>query len=203
MWLTRVTEQVKTLDDTWFLRKLLGPLSSWRLMVETTMAKESLQNVQIVRVRAQQDLEATRNLFREYVKWLDLDLAFQGLDDEMSSMPGKYAPPKGELLLAKELSRGAIGCVAVRLLSDRVCEMKRLYVVDAAKGMGIGRRLVAAVIEVAIDLGYQEMRLDTLPRMAAALNMYRSHGFVEIPAYYATPLKDTHFLSLDLSKIDS
>lgn len=183
--------------------------SNWTLTAPNTltvadtvinMVNKPIENVQVVRVRTEEDLEATIYLFHEYIQWLDLDLAFQGLDVEMSSMPGKYAPPRGELLLAKDISCGALGCVAIRPLSEQVCEMKRLYVVNAAKGLGIGRRLVTAVIKIAFDIGYQEIRLDTLPRMTAALAIYRSCGFVEIPAYYNTPLPDTHFLSLDLSR---
>jgi len=78
--------------------------------------------------------------------------------------------------------------------------MKRLYVSPAGRGTGIGRALASAIIEVAEDLGYREVRLDTLPSMVAALDMYRSFGFVEIEPYYKTPLQGTHFLRLTLGQ---
>lgn len=155
---------------------------------------------QVEPVRNDNDLQAVVTLFYEYVAWLDLDLAFQGFDAEMQAMPGKYAPPTGKLLLARNAEGSAVGCVALRPQGQDICEMKRLWVRDIAKGSGLGKELVKAIIKAGQDLGYQRMRLDTLPRMKAAVSMYRSFGFVEIPAYYQTPLEGTHFLELDLTK---
>lgn len=152
----------------------------------------------IAPVRTDADLKDVINLFHQYVQWLDFDLAFQNFDDEMAAMPGKYAPPTGELLLARDGAGAAVGCVAIRPLSEGVCEMKRLYVLPTTQGTGVGKALVTQIINVAQQLGYAEIRLDTLPRMEAALRMYRSLGFVDIPAYYDTPFDDTHFLSLNL-----
>lgn len=152
-------------------------------------------------VRNDKDLQAVIALFYEYVAWLDLDLAFQGFEAEMSTMPGKYAPPTGELLLARNTEEDALGCVALRPHSESICEMKRLWVRDTAKKLGVGKALVKAIIESARSLGYQRIRLDTLPRMTAAVAMYRSMGFVEIPAYYQTPLEGTYFLELDLTRV--
>ena len=137
-------------------------------------------------------------LFHEYVKWLDIDLKFQDFDNEMKAMPGKYAPPKGELLLARDDNGLAVGCVALRLLNEDACEMKRVWVRDVAKGQGVGKALVTHIIRCAQKLGYMRMRLDTLSRMTAAISMYKSFGFVDIPAYYDTPLESQHFLELDL-----
>lgn len=155
--------------------------------------------ISITPVCSQEDLRDTIGLFRAYVAWLDLDLTFQDFDSELASLPGKYAPPTGELFLAR-LQGAPVGCVAVRPLSQGVCEMKRLYVVDAAKGKGLGKQLAIRAINTARELGYVEMRLDTLPKMHAAVGMYRSLGFVATQPYYATPLEDTLFLSLDLRK---
>lgn len=151
-------------------------------------------------VRSDADLKDVIDLFYKYVQWLDLDLAFQNFDDEMAAMPGKYAPPTGELLLARDEDGAAIGCVAVRSLSEHACEMKRLYVLPSTQGTGVGKALVTQVINVAESLGYSEIRLDTLPRMKAALGMYRRFGFIDIPAYYDTPMDDMHFLSLKLPR---
>jgi len=154
----------------------------------------------ITLVRSEEDLKDITTLFYEYTKWLDLDLTFQNFEAEIACMPGKYAPPGGELLLARLAEGDVVGCVAVRPLVGEVCEMKRLWVRDNAKSLGIGKALVSAVIDVGKRLGYSRMRLDTLPRMAAAVTMYRSFGFVDIEPYYETPLSGTHFLELDLTE---
>ncbi|KAJ9652568.1 hypothetical protein H2198_008180 [Neophaeococcomyces mojaviensis] len=160
-----------------------------------------LAKYQIVPVRSDQDLKDTIALFYQYAKWLDLNLNFQNFDAEMAAMPGKYAPPNGELFLARNNEGEPVGCVAVRPLDDGICEMKRLFVVDSAKGLGLGKALVSAVVEAGRKLGYRDMCLDTLPRMTAAINMYRSFGFVETPPYYVTPLPRTVFLKLDLTQL--
>ncbi|KAK5094037.1 hypothetical protein LTR70_005479 [Exophiala xenobiotica] len=154
----------------------------------------------ITPVRSEEDLKDALILLYEYTKWLDLDLTFQNFDAEMANMPGKYAPPNGELFLARSPEGNAVGCVAVRPLTDAVCEMKRLWVRDSAKGIGLGKALVFAVVDAGGRLGYSKMRLDTLPRMTAAVKMYRSLGFLDIKPYYETPLVGTHFLELDLTK---
>lgn len=160
----------------------------------------------ITPVRNAADLTNLISLFHAYAGSLGFDLAFQDFDAEMSSMPGKYSPPGGELLLARNERGVAIGCVGLRPLPSasaeevRICEMKRLYVTPTGRGTGVGKALASTVIDVAGRLGYSEMRLDTLPSMVAALQMYRSFGFEDIEAYYETPLQGTHFLALKLPK---
>ena len=150
-------------------------------------------------VRSDVDLKATIELFYAYAHSLGIDLSFQDFDTEMASMPGKYAPPTGELLLAKSTAGEAIGCAALRPLGlEGVCEIKRLYVTPLGRGTGVGKALAQAIVAQATELGYSEMRLDTLPSMTAAVGLYHSLGFVDILAYYATPLEGTRFLSLSL-----
>ena len=118
----------------------------------------------LAHVRHAPEIAAAAILFREYADWLGIDLSFQGFEAELASLPGKYAPPTGALILAYSPEGEALGCVAVRLLEgSTVCEMKRLYVRPAARGLGIGAALVAAIVESAEELGYREMRLDSLP----------------------------------------
>ena len=137
---------------------------------------------------------------RAYAASLGIDLGFQGFEDELASLPGKYAPPTGALLLARSAGK-ALGCVALRQLdADGRCEMKRLYVTPGGRGLGLGRRLAEAVIAEAQHLGYREMCLDTLRSMQRAIALYRSLGFVETGAYYATPIAGTAFLRLDLGR---
>lgn len=153
----------------------------------------------LIPVRSAADLSATIELFRAYAAALDIELSYQDFEAELAAMPGKYAPPAGELLLARDIAGQPVGCVALRPLPEQgCCEMKRLYVSPGGRGLGLGRELVGAVIEAARRIGYREMRLDTLPTMASALGLYRSCGFVPIPPYYDTPIEGTVFLGRSL-----
>ena len=143
------------------------------------------------------ELDQVRQFFRNYAAWLGVDLCFQGFGEEMTSLPGTYAAPEGRLFFAEHDGQPA-GCVGLRRFSEGVCEMKRLYVEPAFRGLGIGRELVLAVIRAAKDLGYRRILLDTLPAMRIAVKLYREMGFTEAPAYYPTPVEGTIFLSLDL-----
>jgi GNAT superfamily N-acetyltransferase len=153
----------------------------------------------LVKARHPEEIAAAAALFREYVDWLGIDLAFQDFANELATLPGKYAPPEGELILALSPTGDALGCVGVRPLDGAaVCEMKRLYVRPAARGLGIGRALVAAIISSAEDLGYAEMKLDTLPWMDSAMALYKQCGFAEIAAYYNNPVPGTRYLGRQL-----
>jgi ribosomal protein S18 acetylase RimI-like enzyme len=134
-----------------------------------------------------------RRLFEEYARELAIDLCFQGFGAECASLPGAYAPPRGRLLLA-EADGHDVGCVALRPLDAATAEMKRLYVRPAWRATGLGRRLATTVITEAAALGYDRLRLDTLPSMRAAIAMYRSLGFREIDAYYVNPVPGALFL---------
>ena len=145
------------------------------------------------------DMAAVQQLFRAYADSLPIDLGYQGFEDELAALPGKYAPPAGALLIARMRDGAAVGCVALRPTDgDGICEMKRLYVRPEARGGGLGGALIAAILREGRAAGYREMRLDTLPSMRAALAMYAQAGFEEIPAYYPTPVDGTIFLALRL-----
>ena len=138
----------------------------------------------INKARGEADLADVRTLFHEYVAWLGVDLAFQGFDEEVANLPGKYAPSGGELFLARR-DRHLVGCIGLRPF-DRpgACEVKRLYVRKEARGSGLGRALAGAAIDFAAAAGYREILLDTLPAMISAVSMYRSLGFEQIPPYW-------------------
>lgn len=142
-------------------------------------------------------LEAARALIREYADQLGVNLSFQGIDAELASLPGDYAPPAGALLVAWDGDTPA-GCVGVRHLEPGVCELKRLYVRAAYRGAGLGRALAEAAVTAGRSLGYRVMRLDTLADMASARELYRALGFVPTAPYRVNPLPGAEFLALDL-----
>ncbi len=144
-----------------------------------------------------EDLEVVRGLFQEYVDSLAVDLYFQELDKELTSLPGKYSPPGGRLLLAWRGDE-PVGCVALRPIDAATCEMKRLYVRPEARGEQLGRRLAERICQEAREAGYSRICLDTLPMMASAQKLYRSLGFVPIEPYIFNPVPGTLFLALDL-----
>jgi ribosomal protein S18 acetylase RimI-like enzyme len=147
-----------------------------------------------------QEIESARNLFREYGASLGFSLCFQSFEEELARLPGKYAPPSGRLLLAREKENGDfIGCVALHKLEDSICEMKRLYVQPKYRGQRIGEALMEAVIREAQQIGYRRMRLDTVPSvMAKAVELYRARGFREIAPYTMNPVPGAIFMELML-----
>lgn len=143
------------------------------------------------------DMDTARALFREYADWLDVDLCFQGFEAELAGLPGAYAPPGGGLWFA--VVDGAVaGSVGMRPLDGGRCEMKRLWVRPAHRGLGLGRRLAETAVQAGRAAGYRAMCLDTLGFMDAARALYTRLGFREVPAYYDNPLEDVRYLELDL-----
>lgn len=140
-------------------------------------------------------------LFREYAQQLGVDLSFQGFEEELATLPGDYAGPQGALLLAW-IDGAPAGCGAFRPLPDadhvNACEMKRLYVRRAFRRFGLGRHLARRLMDLALQVGYSSMLLDTLDDMEAARNLYGTLGFVEIPPYYFNPVPGSHYLKVDL-----
>ena len=132
------------------------------------------------------DLQDVGILFREYSGLVAEALCFQNFDQEMEALPGAYAPPGGELWIARDKDAAA-GCVALRQLDGGTGEMKRMYVREAYRGSGLGRRLAVTVIEAAKKKNYQRVVLDTLPKLSSAIALYRDLGFREIGPYLASP----------------
>jgi GNAT superfamily N-acetyltransferase len=157
-----------------------------------------MNGVEIRQAESKDEIAVTRELFREYEKWLGLDLCFQGFEDELKNLPGKYAAPSGRLFLAYADGELA-GCIALRSLGDDVCEMKRLFVRGEFRGRQIGRSLIERLIDDARKIGYRRMRLDTFPpKMGKAVQLYEAYGFREIPPYYDNPNEGVLFMELGL-----
>jgi GNAT superfamily N-acetyltransferase len=142
-------------------------------------------------------LDMIRRLIVEYAAALPVDVSHERIDAEAKGLPGDYAPPRGTLLLAMTDDR-PVGCAALRPLDREVCELKRVYVRAEARGQGIGRVLVATLIEDARRIGYRRMRLDTIPALKPALGLYRSLGFRFIAPYRAIPTERALFMELKL-----
>lgn len=154
--------------------------------------------MKFIQAETAEEIAQARELFKEYAAGLGINLCFQNFDRELAELPGAYAPPDGRLFLALHEGRLA-GCVGVRRLDNKTCEMKRLYVRPSFRGLGMGRALALKIIEEARALGYWRMRLDTLPlQMAEAIKMYRSLGFREIEPYYHNPVEGALFMELSL-----
>ena len=134
----------------------------------------------------EKDMLNVGKLFREYQEWLGIDLCFQGFEEELATLPGSYASPKGVILIAIE-DREVAGCVGIRPIVENEAELKRLYVKPGYQGQGIGKRLFHAAMSKAKSIGYTSIVLDTLPTMQTAKLLYVAYGFKKIPAYYRNP----------------
>ena len=144
------------------------------------------------------DIDLARTLFREYADGLGISLDFQGFEEELAGLPGKYAEPAGTIVLAFDGGGAPLGCVALRPLpAAGECEMKRMYVREAARGTGLGRRLSERILAEARTRGYRRMRLDTLATLTPAITLYRSLGFAP-SAPYGPPVEGVIYFSAEL-----
>ncbi len=147
------------------------------------------------------DMSPVQEIFREYAQALGVNLCFQNFELEVASLPGDYKAPRGALLTAF-FSKQLAGCCALRPLDTvdyaGACEMKRLFVRPAFRGLGLGRQLVEATLDCARRKGYDTILLDTLSDMEAARALYEDLGFKEVPPYYHNPIPGAHYLKAQL-----
>ena len=155
--------------------------------------------IKIFEANTNEFIEKTKELIREYAQSLEFDLGFQDFDKEMENFPGQYALPGGCLYVALDENQ-PIGCVALRDLGHGICEMKRLYVKPFFRGQKVGKLLAEVVIKAARDMGYDFMRLDTIPSMKHANMLYNALGFEQIAPYRFNPLDGATFFELNLKK---
>lgn len=158
---------------------------------------EISQTVTLREVVSEQDVLTARRLFKEYAEWLGIDLSFQSFDEELASLPEPYSRPLGFILLAEHRNVVA-GCIGLRPIDRDIGEIKRLYVVQAHRGHGIGRCLIEATITESKKVGYARLRLDTLAAMKTAQRLYEDLGFKPIAPYYHNPIEGTEYLELTL-----
>jgi ribosomal protein S18 acetylase RimI-like enzyme len=176
------------------------------------VASPDQQGLVVIRPVKSADLAAVKACFQEYTDWLDEDISFQNYTEEFGSLPGKYSPPDGGLILAVDASCGDIlGCIAFRPLElhgdyvhtrpkdRRYCELKRLYVYPKARGRQVARKLIQEAIQATTAIGYDEILLDTLPKMQPAIRLYESEGFDSTGPYYFSPLDGVLFFSKKLT----
>ncbi len=145
--------------------------------------------IEIQKIATEQDLEAVKQLFREYYQFLQVDLCFQGFEEELAKLPAKYAEPDGSILIAK-VDDVPAGCVGLWKLEEGVCEMKRLYIKPQFQGLGLGKKMSIKVLEIAKFKGYKIMKLDTLKRLQSANYLYDVLGFTKTKPYNFNPEND-------------
>ncbi|MEM6764143.1 MAG: GNAT family N-acetyltransferase [Bacteroidota bacterium] len=155
------------------------------------------EEITIIEAKTPQEYQCGMSLFQEYLAYVGLDLGFQEVEKELQLLDQQYGRPTGVLLLVS-IDQEYQGCVGVRDKGEGVCELKRMYLKPACRGKRVGKRLLAAAIRIATDLGYQKMRLDTLASMLAANRLYKGAGFYEIPAYYYNPLENVKYYEREL-----
>ena len=153
--------------------------------------------LEFIIAETEEDYREARVLLREYEAASEVDLCFQGFEEEVETLERVYGPPGGRFLLVRAGDDTA-GCVALRDLGNKICEMKRLYLRPGFRGRGLGRRCAEQVVQEAREMGYARMRLDTLPTMRAAIALYRSMGFREISPYTENPVEGALFMELGL-----
>lgn len=164
----------------------------------TTLEPHRGPSLVLTQAESATQIAQARELFLEYAQSLGFSLCFQNFDTELAGLPGDYAPPQGRLLLV-EYENQLAGCVALHQLSEKICEMKRLYLRPQFRGKGLGRAIADRIITEARQIGYERMRLDTVePVMKDAVAMYRRLGFKEIAPYRANPMPGTLYMELEL-----
>lgn len=158
--------------------------------------------VKFIEVVTKADYRLATNLIEEYVEELGTDLSFQNINQELIDINTQYKRPEGVLFLLYENNEKLIGCFGIRRFDTDICELKRMYLRNEARGKGIGKCTLQKAIKEAVEMGYKTLRLDTLPSMKVAKQLYIKAGFKEIESYRFNPIKGSKFFEIKLKHCD-
>jgi GNAT superfamily N-acetyltransferase len=147
--------------------------------------------------QSEEDFDAVRRLCRAFVEWhlrthparrsqIEGYFRTPEFEAELADLGGTYAPPRNALLLAR-IEGTPAGCVGLHAYGDDTCEMKRMFVPEGFRGLGVGRALGDAIVTSARAAGYRRMLLETSRDQLDAIRLYKKLGFIEIAAYYDAP----------------
>jgi putative acetyltransferase len=154
-------------------------------------------SIELIEPQSEEAWGQARILVEEYATSLGVDLSFQNFAHELAHLADEYSPPHGAFLLAVQNGQ-YLGCVGLRAFSPGIGEIKRLYLAPAARGKGLGRLLVQAIVAAGRQRRYRQLLLDTLPSMNQAHALYASIGFKPTAPYRYNPVPGTAYLELTL-----
>lgn len=148
--------------------------------------------MKIIQAKTESELDHVRMLYREYAGWMDYEYCFDTFEEELANLPDDCVPPDGALLLALVDNEPA-GCVALHKIKESVCEFKRLWVRENFRGQKIGVKLTNEIIQMAKNIGYLKMTLETTPKMKHAISIYESIGFKQ-----TATVKDGRIINMEM-----
>ncbi len=154
--------------------------------------------INYLRANTDEEYKQAALLFKAYAAWLNIDLSFQHFNDEVMELRTMYGTPGGGIMLCKD-DHAFIGCAGIRKINADIAELKRMFIKPAYQKRGIGKQLLQQAVELAEELNYKTIRLDTLNYMTPAINLYKQYGFYEIPAYYHNPNETAVYFELKIN----
>ncbi len=163
------------------------------------------QQIHIKEANSISDFVQVKKLMLEYIDWLmneggaevKATLSSQNIDKELNTLAQTYGKPNGSVFLVYH-HENAVALAGIKRFTDKECEVKRMFVQQSSRGLGIGRLLLSRCIESAKSLNYKCIKLDTLDFMKSAIKLYTDHGFVEIEAYRHNSHDEARYFKLDL-----
>lgn len=156
--------------------------------------------IKLTEAKSGSDYDIAIKLFKEYASHIGIDLGFQNFNKEVENLESKYSRPKGAIYIAYDHENAPVGCFGIRAFNTSICELKRMYVKEEARGLGIGKLMMEKSISIGKELGYNKMRLDTLSSMLPAVGLYEKSGFYEIEPYYFNPIEEAKYFEISLNE---
>ena len=166
-------------------------------MKRTDINAKIVREINFILVQTDAEYEIAKKIFLEYVEELGFDLCFQNFEEELKFIKTQYGKPKGGIILLKS-NNDIIGCIGVKKFENCIVELKRMFIKKKFRNKGYGKKLLDKAIELAIDLKYERLRLDTLPIMNKAIELYKKAGFVEIEPYRYNPIPGAKYFELTI-----